>query len=223
MNIPGLSIWGDSIAKGIVYDESRGRYAICRDNCILKLSRNVDFSVENHSVMGQTSENGLERMQGSCLKPGHIAAIEYGGNDCDLDWKQVSEHPEIFQPGKVPLEQFGKNLAELVRRVREAGMHPVLVTPAPLISERYFNWVSRGLDKKTILAYLGDVDHIFRWQEDYAEKVRSVAKRMGVYLLDIRQKMLDSGRLEEMICLDGIHPNEKGHEFIYETVMPLLG
>ena len=222
MNIPGLSIWGDSIAKGIVYDESRGRYAICRENCIMKLSKNVDFAVENYSVMGQTSENGLERMQGGALKSGHIAAIEYGGNDCDLDWKLVAEHPEIEQHGKVPLEKFGENLETMVDRVRQAGMRPVLVTPAPLIAERYFNWISRGLNRENILAYLGDVDHIFRWQEGYAEKVRSVAQKMGVYLVDIRKKMLESDNLEDMMCLDGIHPNALGHEAIYEAVAPLL-
>ena len=55
MNFAGLSVWGDSIAKGVVFDEERGRYAVCRDNCLSKLSRDAGVRVENHSVMGQTS------------------------------------------------------------------------------------------------------------------------------------------------------------------------
>ena len=32
MNITGISLWGDSIGKGVIYDAQRGRYAIYGDN-----------------------------------------------------------------------------------------------------------------------------------------------------------------------------------------------
>lgn len=217
-----VCVWGDSIAKGVVYDEARGRYAVCRDNCLMKLGREKGIRISNYSVMGQTSENGLERMSPGQMKQGSVAVIEYGGNDCDLDWKAVSSHPEKRQEGKVPLAQFAGNIAEMVRRAREGGMLPVLVTPPPLVAERYFNWISKGLDAANILRYLGDVEAIFRWQAGYAEKVREIAAALGVKLVDIRSRMLEAGSLEEMMCLDGIHPNERGHAVIYEAVAPLL-
>ena len=222
MKIAGLNVWGDSIAKGVVFDEARGRYAICRDNCLLKLSREAGISVENYSVMGQTSDAGLERMRAGGLAPGRAAVIEYGGNDCDVDWRAISEDPEREQFGKVPLERFVRNLTEMVRRAREADMLPVLVTPPPLIAQRYFDWVRKGLNGENILKYLGDVEHIYRWQENYANQVRSLAERLNVMLVDIRSRMIESGRLEELICVDGIHPNEKGHGLIYEAVAPML-
>ena len=222
MKIAGLNVWGDSIAKGVVFDEARGRYAICRDTCLLKLSREAGVPVENYSVMGQTSDAGLERMRVGGLAPGRVAVIEYGGNDCDLDWRAVSEHPERMQYGKVPLERFVQNLTEMVRRAREADMLPVLVTPPPLVAQRYFDWVRRGLNGENILKYLGDVDHIYRWQENYADHVRALAEKLNVRLIDIRSRMLEGGRLEELMCLDGIHPNAQGHELIYRTVAPML-
>ena len=218
-----LSVWGDSIAKGVVYDESRGRYAVLKDSCLSRLAREKGVLVENHSVMGQTSENALARMRPEDLKPGEIAVIEYGGNDCDLDWQAVSDHPEVPQFGKVPLAKFAQNLKELVRRVGAAGAEPVLVTPAPLISQRYFDWVSKGRSSENILRYLGDVEHIFRWQDGYAQCVRSVARELGVRLVDIRSRMLSSGSLDELICVDGIHPNAAGHALMYDAVAPLFG
>ncbi len=223
MKFAGLSVWGDSIAKGVVFDEARGRYAVCRDNCLQRLSREAGISVENYSVMGQTSDAGLERMRAGGLKPDRVAVIEYGGNDCDLDWRAVSEHPEELQYGKVPVERFTENLAEMVRRAREAGMFPVLVTPPPLIAQRYYDWICRGLNAQNILRYLGDVDHIYRWQDNYAEHVRALAERLNVKLVDIRERMLAAGRLPELMCVDGIHPNAAGHELIYQTVAPMLG
>lgn len=223
MNFANLSVWGDSIAKGVVFDEARGRYVVLKENCLSRLNRALGVNVENHSVMGQTSRKGLERMRPEALKAGEVAVIEYGGNDCDLDWKAVSEHPEVEQFGNVPVEQFDQNLTEMVRRAREAEMLPVLVTPPPLIAERYFAWVSRGLNAENILKYLGDVEHIFRWQENYAAHVRALSTKLGVRLVDIRSRMLESGRLGELMCVDGIHPNARGHEVIFETVAPILG
>ncbi len=206
-----LSVWGDSIAKGVVYDESRGRYAVLKDSCLSRLAREKGVLVENHSVMGQTSENALARMRPEDLKPGEIAVIEYGGNDCDLDWQAVS------------VAKFAQNLKELVRRVSASGAEPVLVTPAPLISQRYFDWVSKGRSSENILRYLGDVEHIFRWQDGYAQCVRSVARELGVRLVDVRSRMLESGNLGELMCVDGIHPNAAGHALMYDAVAPLFG
>lgn len=222
MKLPGLSIWGDSIAKGVVYDANRGRYAICRDNCVLRLSRDAGVQVENYAVMGNTSQQGLERMEEQTLTPGNIAVIEFGGNDCDLDWKAADAHPEAMQEGRVPLERFGENLRAMVRRARAGGMMPALVTPPPLVSQRYFDWVSQKLDKSRILAYLGDVEHIYRWQERYALRIRQVAQQEKALLLDVRDVFLSQDRFTDLMCIDGIHPNGAGHELLYDTFVGMI-
>lgn len=52
--------------------------------------------------------------------------------------------------------------------------------------------------------------------------MREITGDVKVRLLDIRQKMLDSGNLAELMCIDGIHPNEKGHGLIYEAACEMI-
>ena len=93
MKINSVSVWGDSIGKCVVFDEARGRYAICKDNYASHLKAG-GVTVENHSVMGYTVCQA--QLAEKDMRPGGVAAIEFGGNDCDLDWKAVSENPDIY-------------------------------------------------------------------------------------------------------------------------------
>lgn len=213
-----IYVWGDSIAKGIVMDEVRGRYRISKENCLTRLEKESGVEIHNFAVMGNTSAQGLERMNAGMPNEGGVAVIEFGGNDCDLDWKAASEQPEIAQQGKVPLKLFGENLKKMIACARGAGMQPVLVTPPPLVAKRYFDWVSRGLNAERIFEYLGDVEHIYRWQERYALMIRNVAREENVRLLDVRDAFLAQPRMTDMICIDGIHPNEKGHAMLFDLL-----
>ena len=217
-----MNIWGDSIAKGVVFDEVRGRYAISRESCASRLSREAGYSVSNYAVMGSTSEQGLERMRGQELMKGNVALIEFGGNDCDQDWAEACEHPDVPQQGRVPLLQFGENVRAMVRLAKQAGMIPALVTPPPLVAQRYFDWVSQKLDPARILRYLGDVEHIYRWQERYALLIRKIAQQEGAILADVRDAFLSQNRFTEMMCVDGIHPNEKGQALMFDCLNRML-
>lgn len=69
MQIEQISIWGDSIGKAVVFDEARGRYAICRDNYALRL-REEGLAVENHSVMGYTVCQAAQKLREADMRPG---------------------------------------------------------------------------------------------------------------------------------------------------------
>ena len=217
-----IGLWGDSIGRGVVYDEAVGRYRISPENPCAVLQKELGLQVHNYARMGSTARDGLERMTEDRMERGGVAVIEFGGNDCDMDWKAVSRDPDAEHEARLPLNQFKTTLQTLVERSRLNGMEPVLVTPPPIDAERYFRWVSRGLNAANILRYLGDVEHSFRWQDGYAECVRSVAKELGVRLVDVRSRMMSSGSLDDIICVDGIHPNAAGHALIYDAVAPMF-
>jgi acyl-CoA thioesterase I len=220
--IQGISIWGDSIGRGIVFDEQRGRYTILRDNCVKRLAGHTEIPFENRASMGNTTEECLKALDDSYLREGWAAVIEFGGNDCDMPWSAVSADPGAVHEAKVPPGRFRAALAQLVDRAKGAGMVPVLIVPPPLDAERYFSYVSRGLNSEAIMTFLHDVQEIFRWQAGYAEIVRDAARALGVSLLDIRRAFTQMPRVSDYLCPDGIHPNAGGHELMYNAALPCL-
>lgn len=223
MAVRNISLWGDSIGKGVIYDEARGRYAILKENCVNLLSKDLNRPIENHAVMGATAAQGVERMRDDYLHEGGLAVLEFGGNDCDMPWKEIAEAPDKQYRPRATIEEFTAALEMLVNRVRSAGMEAMLVAPPPLDAEKYFAWVSRGLNADAILSFLGDVQHIARWQAQYAVAVRDVAARTGSRLMDLSQAFLGVERISDCYCLDGIHPNAQGHRMLAREAERRLG
>lgn len=218
MNFNTVSIWGDSIGKGVMFDAERNRHIICRDNYETHL-RSLGYEVKNFAKIGCTAPVGEEMMTEDRLAGG-IAVIEFGGNDSDIDWKSVSENPERedYFPAKVSLPNFKRAISSMIGKARARGMLPVVVTPLPVMAERYFKWVSRGLNAENILKYLGAAEFIYRWQERYDIAARECVAETGAKLFDLRALFLTQRKLPDMMSIDGIHPNDEGHALIKRAV-----
>ena len=218
-----IYLWGDSIGKGVMFDTARNRHVICRDSYETYL-KNSGVDVRNYSVMGCIAPRGVELMTENRLNAGGIAVIEFGGNDSDLDWKAVCEDPDTVAECvvKVTIPDFKRALMAMVTRARQFGLKPILSTPIPVIADRYFEWISKPLDREKILNYLGAAEYIYRWQERYDIAVREIAAAAGVKLFDIRTRFLQERRIGDFMSIDGIHPNAKGHELIKDTVLEYL-
>lgn len=219
MTYSEIHVWGDSLARGVIYNEEKGRYAISRERCTARLKTALNCTVENHSNMGATVLDGLKCFEKFTPVPDALCAVEFGGNDCDLDWAYVAAHPGEPIAPKVSLALYKEKLSEFVTAVRARGMKPLLVTPLPLHAQRYFNWVTRGLDGEAVRKALGDVCHIYRWQERYSVAMRCVATALGCELLDMRDIFLAQPDYERLMCIDGIHPNDAGHRVIADAAV----
>lgn len=82
-----IAVYGDSLMKGTLPDEQL-RYHFHTDLFEAPLA-GVDAEVTNKSVFGATSRKGVTLVQRD-LARGHRydwALIEYGGNDCNYDWR----------------------------------------------------------------------------------------------------------------------------------------
>jgi lysophospholipase L1-like esterase len=213
-----IYLFGDSTSQGIVLDAD-GVYHVSRQGCIRLLKRK-GFPIRNYAVHGYTVLQGLESFERMEIEPGSSCIIQFGGNDSDLDWDAVSQEPEIFHDGRIPLHEFSQVLTRFVQEARSRSLKPILVTPLALISTRFYRWVCRERNAEHILHYLrNDTESMYRWQERYATAVREVAASENCRLIDIRNWLLDRLDYPSLFCADGIHPNDAGHEAIAEIIL----
>lgn len=228
MNIENkkITVWGDSILKGIVRDDTPQGYRVLQTNCVTRFEKTTGSKISNYASFGMTTIKAFERIKRSLIRRNpqkdDLVLLEFGGNDCDFLWKQISERPNIDHQPKTPLALFSKNLQQIIDTFKSFNLIPILMTLPPLEPNRFFNWISRGLNPANILHWLGDVNKIYRWQEVYNDEVFDIARKNDLHLINVRKEFLLSDNYSSLICDDGIHPNEQGHEAIYSAFMDYL-
>jgi lysophospholipase L1-like esterase len=150
--------------------------------------------VENRSINGNTTRQGLERLSYDVTshRPDFVY-VQFGLNDCNI-WQTDFGEP------RVALEAYRANLTEIVRKVRAAGTRRVMLAT---------NHPCR----------LGDA-----YEERlraYNEVVRAVAAGVETALFDVRAAS-EPFDPDVMLLADGIHLSEDGHEFYFEALRPLF-
>ena len=213
-----IQIFGDSVLKGVMYDEAAQKYKLCKDKIQVP-----GLDVRNNSKMGATITDGLhmiEKRLDEC-GPDTLAVIELGGNDCNYRWDEISARPDDHHECAVEPGPFTRQLKTAVHTLQKTGATVALCSLVPLYAPKFMNWISRGLSYENILHWLGDVDHLFRWQDHYSALVVETANQTGCRVLDLRGSFLQQG-YGEWLCADGIHPTQTGHEKIHHTLQALL-
>ena len=108
------------------------------------------------------------------------------------------------------LEDFRRQYATLIDKIRLKGARPLLLSLPMIDSERYFSHISRGLNADNILTWLGgDVNYIGRWHEMYNMAVWGLGVSKQVPVIDITSTFLKRRDYRDYLCSDGIHPNEE--------------
>lgn len=218
--IQSVCVFGDSVSKGVVFDSVQNKYTLLKNSFANMLVRNAHISIDNYSKFGCTVTKGGEvlKKHREDLRRYDYTVLEFGGNDCDLDWASVAAAPDSAHPAKTPVSVFEESYSELIDTVKKCGGNPVLLSLPPIDAKKYFAWVSRGLNADNILKFLGDIEFIYRWHEMYNLAVYRLAIAHRVPLVDISSAFLKTENYQNLICEDGIHPNEGGHRLIGDTI-----
>ena len=149
-----------------------------------------------------------------------LAFLEFGGNDCDFRWDEISADPHREHLPATTPERFFHMYGEVLQMLKQNGFKPVLMTLPPLNAERYFAWFTRaGLDQAAILSWLGDVQFIYRWHESYSSAIWEIGEAHNVPVVNIRKAFLEQRNYSRFLCKDGIHPNTEGHRLITSEII----
>ena len=209
-------VYGDSILKGIQVNPFNRRYHVDNNIDVDMLNKKFSLNIINRSKLGCTVTKGKTEVDSYLAQKPDCSAIlmDYGGNDCDFDWKSISENPEAEHEPNTPINKFVKIYTNIVEKIKENGIRPVITNLPPIEPQRYFNWFCKGLNKENILHWLEGMSTIYRFQEFYSRTVEDIARATGAMLVDLRGAFLKERYIARFLCEDGIHPNTDGQKLI---------
>lgn len=224
MNNILVKLFGDSILARIVLDVSSGRYRKLEPLNSLE-NEKMALDLDNCSHFGYTigkAEKLIERQ----LKKGlscQAMLLEYGGNDCNYDWKEIGLDPEADHQPNTPLDEFRQTYRRIIATLKRNGILPIAMNLPPIDADTFFDtWIKPDPNAELIHQWLGDKQHIYRWHELYSRTVEEIAREDDILLIDVRSAFLARKDFPELICSDGMHPTEKGHSLIIQSVRSFL-
>lgn len=224
--VESILVMGDSVAKGVIFHPEKKRYIFSKNGFIRRLKSIIRPSVHDLSKFGTTSGYGQELLTEKLadLNP-DLVLIEYGGNDCDYKWDEVAEDPMAVHLPNTPVKVFEGNILRMVQSLKKLNKIPALMNLPPLNASSYFRWFTKNDPQRahSILKWLHDISKIYWWQEKYSYTIEKVAQATGAHMINVRGAFLRQPNYRELICADGIHPNEAGQALMEQTFVEYIG
>lgn len=203
-------VFGDSITQGYWaiehgwVDRVRMHYdALQAEN----LDGRDEPSVFNLGVSADNSDNILNRIESEVsvrtrsnhlVKP--IVLIQIGVNDSAKE----PEHPQV------DLKRYQDNLKDIASRLQSKT------------SKIIFVGLSSCDESKTSPVSWGEYYYSNDAIGAYENAMKTVAEKTGSDFIPVFNEFHSFLKNGDMLLSDGLHPNELGHQRIYEIIMPKL-
>lgn len=213
-----LCVLGDSILKGISLEENTNRYIVCDGINFTMIADRAGLKLENHSKFGCTVTKAWEFVKKKFTSDmPEVMIMDFGGNDSDFKWKEINDNPLAVHGPNTDISTFIGTYEDMLDSLIEKGTKPVVTTLVPVQSEKYFNWFCKTLNlaKDRVMSWLGDINRIANFQQVYSDAVKGIAAGRDIPLIDLRSAFMHE-KDQDLMCIDGIHPNEKGQKLIHE-------
>jgi sialidase-1 len=177
------------------------------------------LSVHNAGIGGNTTRDALKRFERDVLshKP-RVLVLQFGINDAAVDvWK----HPPATAPRVSPGE-YATNLRAMISRAREQNIAVILMTTNPV------RWTPRLREMYGKAPYLPDADDGFEtpFLAGYNEAVRKISRDLHLPLVDVHAAYAgyaaEKKTTVDNLLLDGMHPNDLGHELVALLLLPVI-
>ncbi|QES92999.1 SGNH/GDSL hydrolase family protein [Empedobacter brevis] len=196
--------FGDSITYG-EYDGILGGYVdILKRYCHAEFYQNNTNEINcfNLGIGGETTEGLIKRfeieVQARHSLDENLIFFLYGAND-------LTEKNNVEL---VSLSDFEANLSQMISHAKEFTKHVYLISILP---------ISKTVDGINV------PERKFRTTQKielYNQKLKELAAENDVEFIDIFSSF-DANK-EVFLSKDGVHPNEKGYDFIATQIKPIL-
>lgn len=199
--------FGDSITQGVAI-EHECLWTTILERLLAAKYPELDITVINSGVGGNTSREGLARIEKDVLSHKPDIVLAEFGNDCTDE-----PHREVL-----PYE-YVQNFSVMKKRLDEIVARLVVMSFTPIVDE-WHAWLPKI---KTFAKYIaaGGLD---KYQEEYRNALRNFAAANNVQLIEtdkaIRVEMMK--KPESVIKPDGVHLTEYGNEIFAKEVFSRL-
>jgi lysophospholipase L1-like esterase len=202
-----ILIFGDSITQGFWdktggwVDRLRTHYDILKDGDVTR----GEPTVFNLGISGDTSLNVLKRVEQETLartwdnqKP--IVLVQIGTNDARLQNGEPQTNTS----------QYKDNLKQIADRLRSITVRTIFVglTCCNESKTSPVHWEQSYWDNVTL--------------KSYEVVMRDLAKELNLQFIPIFDDFKQEFESDSSILPDGLHPNQKGHQIIFDTVLSYL-
>ncbi|HNX11103.1 MAG TPA: SGNH/GDSL hydrolase family protein [bacterium] len=203
--------FGDSITYG-AWDMTGGGWAT-RLRVLLDAQQAADpnlyFLTYNIGVCGETTAGLVSRFLpdvqarlNSAKQEELIFIFAYGTNDA------------CFTPSqnrfRVEIDDFEKNLESVIGQAKKFGGKIFILNISPVDESQ----ASHPENK--------DNSRFNKYVDSYNDRIKALAAREDIQFIDINAAFRGHDYLS-LLCEDGLHPNDSGHEVIFREVLKNLG
>lgn len=192
---------GDSITHGV-----RSGVATAETFAALIQERlrdsGVDCDVVNVGIGGERTDQALRRLDDVIALQPRMVTVMYGTNDSYVDPGQTDS--------RISVDEYRSGLQEIVRRLLENGIEPVLMTEPRWAADVRSNGVG---------------EHPNQRLEQYVNVCRELAEELEVPLVDHFAHWTaaeSDGQVLQDWTTDGCHPNPDGHLQLADSMQPVL-
>ena len=201
--IKSVSIIGDSLLKGIVYNENKNIYNVLENNCISLLEEENNLNINNYSICG-LNINNLNKYFNIVLNKSkdEIIILEIGSDSFEQDLL-TNDFKPLYTIGK-----FNKILKKIVK-ISQKNNRNIIFTTIPYISNNKFY---RFVRERKCIRNQKSILEINNFIEEINNLIKKLSKKFNISLIDLNRCINSFD--EDLYSIDGKNLSGKGHRVL---------
>ena len=177
------------------------------------------LTVHNAGIGGNTTRDAPARFERDVLahKP-RLIVLQFGINDSAVDvWKNP---PATDRACRSPT--LRRNLRAMIDRARKQEAKVILMTTNPL------RWTPKLKEMYGKPPYRPEAEDGFEtpFLSSYNEAIRKISRELDIPLIDVHADYpgfaAERKTTVDQLLLDGMHPNDLGHELVARLLVPVI-